>query len=280
MRPNHSRVGGRRRGRSGGLRRRILDRRRIDDRRADRAGNDAWVGGLHGRGSLVPNRPHDGLGAGEHLRRRYGFRPGPWRRWRRGRATELASAGGFDRRHVPGDHGKGHAADGLQRLQRTRRRRRGETDIDSYGGISGIVDRRNGMFLVGVFLTDDPPSTSAPKRLDFTKGERFQRLASRVGQTFSSATAEAALSASREGPRGSSSASRTRIQTGTSTKVIRAITTTTAGTCAWASTWRGSEPGVRRYHLMSFRCLAGIAGTVGGFRRPRAGSARNACSGA
>jgi hypothetical protein len=60
----------------------------------------------------------------------------------------------------------------------------GETDIDSYGGISGIVDRRNGQFLVGVFLTDDPPSTSAPKRLDFTKGERFQTLAPRVAQTF------------------------------------------------------------------------------------------------
>jgi hypothetical protein len=62
--------------------------------------------------------------------------------------------------------------------------REGETDVDSYGGISGIVDRRNGQFLVGVFLTDDPPSTSAPKRLDFTKGERFQTLAPRVAQTF------------------------------------------------------------------------------------------------
>jgi hypothetical protein len=60
----------------------------------------------------------------------------------------------------------------------------GETDIDSYGGISGIVDRRNGQFLVGVFLTDDSPSTSAPERLDFTKGERFKTLAPRVAQTF------------------------------------------------------------------------------------------------
>jgi hypothetical protein len=62
--------------------------------------------------------------------------------------------------------------------------RQGATDITSYGGISGVVDRGNGMFLVGVFLTDSPPSTSAPKRLDFTKRERFQRLAPRVGQTF------------------------------------------------------------------------------------------------
>jgi hypothetical protein len=60
----------------------------------------------------------------------------------------------------------------------------GETDIESYGGISGIVDRRNGQFLVGVFLTDDPPSTTAPKRLDFTKRERFQTLAPRLAQTF------------------------------------------------------------------------------------------------
>jgi hypothetical protein len=60
----------------------------------------------------------------------------------------------------------------------------GETDITSYGGISGIVDRRHGMFLVGVFLTDDPPSNLAPRRLDFTKHERFRTLAPRVGQTF------------------------------------------------------------------------------------------------
>jgi hypothetical protein len=62
--------------------------------------------------------------------------------------------------------------------------REGETDIDSYGGISGIVDRGNGQFLVGVFLTDQPPSTSAPERLDFTKRERFKTLAPRVAQTF------------------------------------------------------------------------------------------------
>jgi hypothetical protein len=61
---------------------------------------------------------------------------------------------------------------------------KGETNITSYGGISGIVDRRHGMFLVGVFLTDDPPSTSAPERLDFSKNERFQTLSPQVGQTF------------------------------------------------------------------------------------------------
>ena len=61
---------------------------------------------------------------------------------------------------------------------------KGETDITSYGGISGIVDRRHGMFLVGVFLTDDPPPNSAPSRLDFTKHEQFRTLAPQVGQTF------------------------------------------------------------------------------------------------
>jgi hypothetical protein len=60
----------------------------------------------------------------------------------------------------------------------------GETDITSYGGISGIVDERHGMFLVGVFLTDEPPSTTAPARLDFTKREGFRTLAPRIGQTF------------------------------------------------------------------------------------------------
>jgi hypothetical protein len=60
----------------------------------------------------------------------------------------------------------------------------GETDITSYGGISGIVDGRHGMFLVGVFLRDEPPSSAAPDRLDFTKREGFRTLAPRIGQTF------------------------------------------------------------------------------------------------
>jgi hypothetical protein len=62
--------------------------------------------------------------------------------------------------------------------------RKGETDITSYGGISGIVDDRHGMFLAGVFLTDAPPANLPPRRLDFTKHERFRTLAPRVGQTF------------------------------------------------------------------------------------------------
>jgi hypothetical protein len=60
----------------------------------------------------------------------------------------------------------------------------GPTDVTSYGGISGIVHRRNGMFLVGVFLTDEPPAKRSPPRLNFTKRERSGSLAPRIGQTF------------------------------------------------------------------------------------------------
>jgi hypothetical protein len=60
----------------------------------------------------------------------------------------------------------------------------GVTDITSYEGISGIVDRRTGMFLVGVFLADDAPSAPPPERLDFTKGEGFTTLAPEIAQTF------------------------------------------------------------------------------------------------
>jgi hypothetical protein len=60
----------------------------------------------------------------------------------------------------------------------------GATDVESHGGISGIAHRRNGMFLVGVFLTDDPPAEPAPPSLDFTKRERDRSIAPRIAQTF------------------------------------------------------------------------------------------------
>jgi hypothetical protein len=59
----------------------------------------------------------------------------------------------------------------------------GPTDVESFEGISGIVHQFNGMFLVGVFLTDAPPSKPAPPRLDFTTRE-FDLLAPRIGQMF------------------------------------------------------------------------------------------------
>ena len=43
------------------------------------------------------------------------------------------------------------------------------TDIESYGGISGIIHGTRGVFLAGVFLGDEEPSDPAPKRLDFTE---------------------------------------------------------------------------------------------------------------
>jgi hypothetical protein len=61
---------------------------------------------------------------------------------------------------------------------------RGATDVNSYEGISGLVHGGNGMFLAGVFLTDEPPSEPSPKRLDFTENEDFDKLAPEIGQTF------------------------------------------------------------------------------------------------
>jgi hypothetical protein len=61
---------------------------------------------------------------------------------------------------------------------------RGPTNIESLKGISGIMHFTNGMFLVGVFLTDSGPKRPAPARLDFTETERFDLLAPRIGQTF------------------------------------------------------------------------------------------------
>jgi hypothetical protein len=56
--------------------------------------------------------------------------------------------------------------------------------VNSYEGISGLVHGGNGMFLAGVFLSDDPPSEPSPERLDFTKNEDFDELAPEIGQTF------------------------------------------------------------------------------------------------
>jgi hypothetical protein len=62
--------------------------------------------------------------------------------------------------------------------------RYGTTDLDSSGGISGSVHRENGMFLVGVFLTDDPPQDEAPPRLDVTDVDTARPVAPEIGQTF------------------------------------------------------------------------------------------------
>jgi uncharacterized delta-60 repeat protein len=63
------------------------------------------------------------------------------------------------------------------------------TDVDSWGGISGI--RHDGAgFLVGVFLDANVPGSPAPSELDFrgsilgTSATNFCRLAPLIGQTF------------------------------------------------------------------------------------------------
>lgn len=59
------------------------------------------------------------------------------------------------------------------------------TDVQSLDGISGIVDRSNAMFLVGVFLTDEPASNPPPEALDFSDdAERFDVLSPAIGQVF------------------------------------------------------------------------------------------------
>jgi hypothetical protein len=60
----------------------------------------------------------------------------------------------------------------------------GGTNVQSFEGISGIVHRANGMFLVGVFLSDGVPATPEPSRLDFTNGMPAVPLAPELGQTF------------------------------------------------------------------------------------------------
>jgi hypothetical protein len=58
------------------------------------------------------------------------------------------------------------------------------TIVLSHRGISGIVNQGNGMFLVGVFLSDYEPADPAPERLDFTNAENFEELAPEIAQTF------------------------------------------------------------------------------------------------
>jgi hypothetical protein len=64
------------------------------------------------------------------------------------------------------------------------------TDIESYGGISGIVFRGTehgrAFFLTGVFLDDNAPDDAhTPERLDFSfGGDSFEILAPKIGQTF------------------------------------------------------------------------------------------------
>ena len=59
----------------------------------------------------------------------------------------------------------------------------GTTDVQSFGGISGVVHRSNGMFLVGVLLDDTVPQV-APERLDLTARTPSDASFPEIGQTF------------------------------------------------------------------------------------------------
>jgi hypothetical protein len=61
------------------------------------------------------------------------------------------------------------------------------TNLNSVGGISGIVDDSNSFFLVGVFVSASEPQDPAPSPLDFSSsalGENFSTLSPQLNQTF------------------------------------------------------------------------------------------------
>jgi hypothetical protein len=58
----------------------------------------------------------------------------------------------------------------------------GNTDLQTAGNASGVIDHKHTQFLVGVFLGAKPGKP--PKVLDFTDGESFPALAPLLGQTF------------------------------------------------------------------------------------------------
>lgn len=58
------------------------------------------------------------------------------------------------------------------------------TDVESFGGIAGMLLKGQVMFLAGVFITSDAPAAPAPERLDFTDNVDFERLEPGLGQTF------------------------------------------------------------------------------------------------
>lgn len=63
----------------------------------------------------------------------------------------------------------------------------GNTDVNSFENISGIIHTGRTMFLTGVFVADEPitGAPSAPPRLDFSDGaDNFHELSPLLGQTF------------------------------------------------------------------------------------------------
>lgn len=61
---------------------------------------------------------------------------------------------------------------------------RSGTNINSFDGISGIINNDKRMFLVGVFLDDSEPLDPAPNRLNFTGADDFTELSPLLNQVF------------------------------------------------------------------------------------------------
>ena len=60
----------------------------------------------------------------------------------------------------------------------------GSTDIQSSGGISGIIDKKRTMFLVGVFVGYPGPAAPGPARLDVTYSAGQTDIFPRLDQVF------------------------------------------------------------------------------------------------
>jgi len=60
----------------------------------------------------------------------------------------------------------------------------GDTDINSFNGISGMVHPTRTMYLAGAFLSDDEPVDPAPTRLSFSEPEDFATLSPLLNQSF------------------------------------------------------------------------------------------------
>ncbi len=60
----------------------------------------------------------------------------------------------------------------------------GNTNINSYRGIAGIVHSTKTMFLVGVYLDDREPQDPAPARLNFSTNDSYSSLSPLIGQVF------------------------------------------------------------------------------------------------
>ena len=58
------------------------------------------------------------------------------------------------------------------------------TNVESAGGIAGLVLEGRSMFLAGVFIGDDAPVAPPPERLDLTGVTDFDGFEPQLGQTF------------------------------------------------------------------------------------------------